>query len=125
MYIKKADRELFKNLDKSFTIPKYWKKFVEEQDIKNRLIIKQAKGKCLCTNCNSIFEDNVKVNDYCKCPNCNNIYQVKTNKLKHYEFKNELAILEKYEDNYVVRAFRMETNYKILNTKLSPLNLQE
>lgn len=111
MYIKKKDRELFKKLDDTFTTPKFWKKFVKEQDRKNRLIIKQSKGKYLCTNCNIIFEDNIRINEYCKCPNCENIYQVKTNKLKHYEFKNELAILERYEDYYVVRVFRMNTYY--------------
>ena len=106
MYIKKKDRELFKKLDETFTTPKFWKKFVEEQDVKNRLIIKQSTGKYLCTNCNCIFEDNIK------CPNCKNIYQVKTNRLKHYEFRNELAILERYDDYYVVRAFRMQTFYR-------------
>ena len=85
MYIKKKDRELFIKFDKSFTIPKFWKKFIEEQDIKNRLIIKHSKRKYFCTNCSCIFEDNIKVNDYCKCPNCGNIYKVKTNKLKYYE----------------------------------------
>lgn len=111
MYIKKKDRELFKRLDATFETPLYWNKFIAEQDVKNRFIIRQSKGKYLCTNCNNVFEDNIKVNEYCKCPNCENIYKVKTNRLKSYKFNNDLAILERFEDYYIVRAFRMITEY--------------
>lgn len=111
MYIKKKDRELFKELDNNLFMPDRWKTFIQEVSVKNRLIIKEGK-KYSCTNCHTIFDSKENINEYCKCPNCKNIYLVKSTKLKCYDFKNELAILDKYLDYYIVRMFRLSTIYK-------------
>lgn len=111
MYIKKKDRELFKNIDDALVMPYDWKKFIAEKLIKNNLIIKM-KTRYKCTNCNIVFEDQAKVNEYCKCPNCNNLYLVKSNRLKSYEFRDDLAILDKYEEYYIVREFRLITIFQ-------------
>lgn len=110
MYIKVKDRELFKELDRNLTMPARWNDFIEERIAKNNLIIK-SKNKYTCSYCKYSFEDKIKINEYCKCPNCNNLYKVKSDKLKHYEFKDELAILDRHKDYYIVREFRMHTDY--------------
>ena len=112
MYIKKKDQELFKQLDKNLEMPIYWNKFIKEISQKNRLIIKESKGLYFCTNCHKKFSENFKVNDYCKCPKCGNVYLVKTQKLRRYTFKQDLAILQKFENYYIVRSFAMNTFYK-------------
>lgn len=111
MYIKKKDRELFKEIDDNLTMPSNWNDFIKEKSIMNRYIIKNKKEYC-CNNCKTIFESSIKVNDYCKCPHCKNTYIVKSNKLTFYQFKNDLAILEKYKDYFIVRMFRLETTFQ-------------
>lgn len=111
MYIKVKDRVFFQELDNNLTLPNEWKQFISERSAQNKLIIKDKK-QCKCTNCHKAFKNKVKANDYCKCPNCQNIYLVKTNRLKYYDFKDELAILERYRDYYIVRMFRFETIYQ-------------
>ena len=111
MYIKVKDRELFKELENNLTIPNKWNKFIEDIKNKAKLIIK-SKTDYECTFCHHKFNSDVKVNNYCKCPNCNNTYLVKSNRLTAYEFRDELAILDKYKDYYIVRQFRIHTNYR-------------
>lgn len=111
MYIKIKDRELFSELDRNLTMPVRWNDFIKERTAKNNLIIK-SKNKYKCSYCKYSFEDKVKVNEYCKCPNCNNLYIVKSDRLKRYEFKDELAILDKYDKYYIVREFRLHTIYQ-------------
>ena len=110
MYIKVKDRELFKKLDENLSIPPRWEEFIEERVAKNNLIIK-SKNKYRCLYCDNVFDDNVKINEYCKCPNCNNLYKVKSDRLSYYEFKDDLAIFDKYDDYYIVRVFRLHTIY--------------
>lgn len=110
MYIKVKDRELFRKLDENLIMPSRWEEFIEERLVKNNLIIK-SKNKYRCLYCDNIFDDNVKINEYCKCPNCNNLYKVKSDRLSYYEFKDDLAIFDKYDDYYIVRVFRLHTIY--------------
>lgn len=111
MYIKVKDRELFKALDKNLSMPNKWNTFIEHVEKTTRLIIK-FKNNYECTLCHHKFNSDVKVNRYCKCPNCNNTYLVKSNRLTAYEFKNELAMLDRYQDYYIVRQFRIHTSYR-------------
>lgn len=113
MYIKKKDRELFTEIDNYLELPEKWKEFINNISIKNRFIIKlKEKNLYQCGNCNSTFEEQIKINDYCQCPHCKFTYKVRSNKLKSYSFKNKLAILEKYKDYYIVRVFELETLLK-------------
>lgn len=111
MYIKKKDRELFANIDNNLSLPADWNSFIKEKLINNRLIIKTKKN-YKCGNCNYIFDSEIKVNEYCKCPNCKNSYLVKSNRLTYHEFRDDLAILDKYDNYYIVRAFRLITEFK-------------
>lgn len=111
MYIKKKDKELFKDLEDKLSMPIYWDEFVLKQKRRNRFIIKE-KNVYRCTNCNAIFESKVKINEPCKCPKCQNTYLVKLKRLKQYNFKSDLAILDKYREYYIIRMFRLETTYK-------------
>lgn len=111
MYIKKKERELFQLIDNKVTIPSKWFKFINEQRKHHNLIIK-TKKEYLCTNCKSKFKADKKINEECKCPNCKNVYLVKSDKLKKYKFKDQLAIFDKIDDYYVERIFQLESNYR-------------
>lgn len=114
MYIKVKDRALFKELDDNLVIPSRWSEFISKRKEQHNLIIKQKDKWYKCTNCHIIFEsdEKVKVNDYLNCPNCNNLFLIKTKRLKSYDFKEELAVLEKYKEYYILRQFRLETLLK-------------
>lgn len=96
-------------------MPTKWVKFVDKQKVKHNLIIKDKKN-YKCTYCKYEFNSNAKVNSMCKCPNCKNEYLVKSSKLVYYDFKDELAILDRVDNYYIVRAFELKT--RIRNGKL-------
>ena len=110
MYIKKKDKELFKELDDSLKIPVNFNKYIQKKELKHRLVIKN-KSEYKCTNCNYTFKSNCKINEICKCPNCKNNYIVKSTKLKYHEFKDWYCILDKYNDYWIVRRFELITWY--------------
>lgn len=110
MYIKKKDRELYSYLDEKLELPNKWNKFVKEQSVKHNFIIKN-KNNYHCTYCKYEFTANKKVNEECKCPNCKNTYIVKSNRLKHYIFKDYLAIFDKVDDYSIERLFQLESYY--------------
>ena len=118
MYIKIKDRELFKRIDESLELPDRWNEFIDIRINSNSLILKGVRASnnnytYFCVLCNKNFiEKNIKANEYLKCPNCNNKFIVKSNRLKSYEFKDEIAILDKVDDLYVVRQFRLCTVWK-------------
>jgi len=62
-YLKKSYREILEKIDNKSKLPKDWNKFVQKQCKINNLIIKE-KGICTCTNCNTKFESNKKINQY-------------------------------------------------------------
>lgn len=108
MYIKVKDRELFHELDENLVLPINWTSFIKKMKTKNNLIIK-SKDNCECTNCHHIFEKKLKINEQYVCPKCKNLYTVKSARLSYYEFKDEVAILDKYKDYYIVRQFKVCT----------------
>ncbi len=110
MYIKKKERELFKLIDDKLKIPSKWIKFVDKQRVHHNLIIKK-KNEYICTNCKHIFHSDKKVNEECKCPNCKNTYLVKSDRLKDYTFKDQLAIFDKVDNYYIERIFQLESHY--------------
>ena len=110
MYIKKKDRELYSYLDNKLELPGKWKKFVKRQAVKHNYIIKNKNNYC-CTYCNYEFISNKKINAECKCPNCKNTYVVKSIRLKHYIFKDYLAILDKVDNHWVERIFQLESYF--------------
>ena len=110
MYIKKKDRELYSYIDEKLKLPYKWDKFVKEQAAKHNYIIKN-KNNYHCTYCKYEFTANKKINEECKCPNCKNTYIVKSSRLKHYIFKDYLAIFDIVDNYWVERIFQLERYY--------------
>ena len=112
MYIKKADRELFEELDNNLKTPNYFKDFISKIEKKHRLIIKSFKG-YHCDNCNKNFDTKkkYKADELCKCPYCKLELIVKSIQIKRYEQADQLAILYHYKDFWIERCFETKTWY--------------
>lgn len=108
-YIKKAHREILEILDNRITFPNGWNEFVNKQAKYHNLIIKYSNNNCFCTNCRQNFISKKKVNQKTKCPNCHNIYLIKRSNLRYYEFKDDLSILDRVNDTFVIRYFELKT----------------
>jgi len=111
MYIRKKYRRLLAFGDKQFTIPPSFKRFMEEKQRFHNLVIKGKSGQCWCSYCNHYFVSQSKVNTVTKCPNCKTKLLVKTDRLQYYSFKDNLQLLDKIEDKYILRTFELYTSY--------------
>ena len=109
-YIKVKYRRLLQYMDYYCDLPDRWKEFIDEQKIKQNLVIK-GNGKCTCTNCNYSFETTKKVNEVVKCPYCKNIYLIKRSNLRFLTFKDYISVLEKVNDTFVIRYFELRSTY--------------
>lgn len=114
MYIKVKYRKLFQDIDTFLETKKYNEKFIEKLKTTHKLIIKSKNG-YKCDNCNNIFKSNKKVNEYCKCPHCKQTNLVKSSMIRNYTFTDQLGILEKYEEYYIIRYYEIETTYNNSN----------
>ncbi len=114
MYIKVKDRKLFQDIDTFLETKKYNEKFIEKLKTTHKLIIKSKNG-YKCDNCNNIFKSNKKVNEFCKCPHCKQTNLVKSSMIRNYTFKDQLGVLEKYEEYYIIRYYEIETTYNNSN----------
>ena len=113
MYSKKKDRELFKKIDESLSIPKGFYRFIKKIAKKNNLIIKNKKS-YYCTNCRkeiSIRSD-CKVGEYRTCPSCKQNLLIKSKQLKNYTFKDDVCIFDEYENYYIERIFELRSDFK-------------
>lgn len=112
MYSKKKDRELFKEIDDSLSIPKKFNNFTSKISKKHNLIIKY-KNKYVCTNCKTVHNSKIHKNigEYHICSECNQKLLIKTNKLKKYTFKDNICIFDKYKDYYIERIFELRSDY--------------
>lgn len=111
MYIKKKYRRLLQLTDEQFIIPTGFKKFINEQEKLHNLIIKSKDNNCYCTCCGHKFINKAKVNTVIKCPNCRIKLLVKTDRLQRYVFRDNLQLLDKIEDKFVLRTFELYTSY--------------
>ena len=109
-YIKKEFRALLDLTDRQFIIPKTFQRFISEKEKTHNLIIK-SKKEYRCTNCGYIFQCKAKVNQSYKCPNCKQKLLVKTDRLTHYVFRDNLQLLDKIQDKFVVRTFELYSNF--------------
>ena len=111
-YIRKEFQEKLEIIDcRCNDIPEKWQEFIDENKIKHNLIIK-SNGISICTNCKHEFITKKKVGEYKKCPNCKNTYLIKSSRLKNYEFKNTLILLDKVENDLVFRYFEICSTYQ-------------
>ena len=111
MYIRKKYRRLLDLADKRFTIPPTFQRFIEKQKLCHNLVIKSKGNNCWCTCCNHKFMAQAKVNCKIKCPNCKQRLLVKTDRLQRYEFKDNLQLLDKVEDVFILRTFELYSCY--------------
>ena len=118
MYIKKKYRKILALADKEFTIPKSFQKFINEKKKFHNLIIKSKGGNCYCTCCHNKFNAQVKVNCEIKCPNCKQRLLVKTDRLQSYIFKDNLQLLDKVNDIFILRTFELYTSYNKYKNKI-------
>lgn len=111
MYVKKKYKRLLDLTDESFIIPSSFQKFINEKEKLHNLVIKSKGGKCWCACCNHNFVAQTKVNGFIKCPNCKNKLLVKSDRLTSYTFKDCLQLLDKIEDNLIIRSFELYSTY--------------
>lgn len=112
MYIKKADRKLFRELDEYLALPKNFDKFTDKITKKHNIIIK--KGKIgYCTNCNKSFRNKkLVVGKYKKCPNCNQTYEIRQSNLKYHDIYDCVGIVDRYKDYFIIRYFEIASHFK-------------
>lgn len=115
-YIKKKYRRLLSLADEKFIIPSCFKRFIREKEKTHNLIIKSKNSQCYCTNCNHHFISKVKINDEIKCPNCKQVLLVKTDRLQQCEFKDNLQLLDKIENTFILRTFELYSSYNQFHT---------
>lgn len=106
MYIKKAIRE---EINRILDLigkeqPELWDKFIENE--KEYLIFKN-KNEYKCGCCNSVFESNIKINDYEICPNCNKKMLVKRYDIQNYNSKKDLFLLKKFNNEYLILVYEL------------------
>lgn len=111
MYIKKEYRRLLYLADKQFTTPTSFKKFISEKEKLHNLVIKSKGNNCFCTCCNHNFVAQTNVNGMIKCPNCKQKLLVKTDRLQNYIFKDNLQLLDKVENTFILRTFELYSSY--------------
>lgn len=116
MYIKKKYRRLLQLTDEQFTISDDFQKFIHQKEKMHNLIIKSKDNNCYCTCCKHEFVHKAKTNSIIKCPNCKEKLLVKTDRLQRYVFKDNLQLLDKVEDTFVLRTFEMYTSYNNFKT---------
>lgn len=110
MYIKNKYKQLFQNLDSELKLPAKFYKYLSSIYGEQKLIIK-SKDICKCPKCNALFNSKVKIGNIAKCPKCKHSYIVKSSKIKSFQFKDQFAVLDRYKDYYIIRAFEATTWY--------------
>lgn len=108
-YIKVAYQKILRKMDESSYLPNGWNEFVDKYKINHNLIIKGRNNKCYCTNCHHNFKSKKKVMEEIKCPICHNKYLIKRSNLRYYEFKDYLSILERVDNEFIIRYFELKT----------------
>ena len=110
-YLKVKYRKIINEIDKKLKLPKGWEKFVENEVKKDNFIIKK-KGKCICGNCHNEFKSDKKVNEIEKCPKCKMKYLIKRSNYKWHNFQSRnLVLLDRFEDDWLIRLFSVESYY--------------
>lgn len=110
-YMKKEIRELVEEMERTFTLPSDWEHFIYEIEKNHNLIIKTGKS-YYCTCCQQTFTVNQKIGKMYVCPCCNVRSEVKSNRLKHWEYRDNVLFLDKCNGKLVLRIFELLSVYK-------------
>ena len=109
MYIKKKDKELFKELDTCLDVSNDFYKFINQIYKSHNLIIK-TNNDYYCTGCGSKINTNKKVNEYQYCCHCKQKLLIKSSRLKQYTFKTyNISIFDKFKKHYIERLYCLES----------------
>lgn len=110
-YLKVRYKRIIERIDKELKLPKGWNCFVRKEAEKDNFIIKK-KGKCICGNCQNEFKSNKKINEIEKCPKCKKEYLIKRSNYKWHKFETRiLVLLDRLDEDWIIRLFAIETNY--------------
>lgn len=115
-YVKKEFRQILYLADKNFTIPHCFHRFILKKEKSHNLIIKSKGNHCYCTNCKYEFISKSKINSHIKCPNCKQLLLIKSDRLQRYVFKDNLQLLDKVDNTFVLRTFELYSSYNNLST---------
>ena len=110
-YMKKAIRDLVEEMKRTFTLPSDWERFIYEIEKNHNLIIKTGKS-YYCTCCQQTFTVNQKIGKMYVCPCCNVRSEVKSNRLKHLTYKDNVLLLNKCDGKLILRIFEMMSVYR-------------
>lgn len=112
-YLNKKTRKIIEKM-KNQTLPADWNLYIYELEKKHNLIIKD-KNKYICTNCQTIHtfgnNDGPKLKTYMYCGGCGNKYIVRSKALKNWHVLDNVLMLDKVENELVVRLFQMRSDY--------------
>lgn len=112
-YITKKMQEDIDYMEEYFELPEDWNTFILKVEENHNLIIKNSKNNYYCTNCSHTFQGNLKIEkEYC-CPNCRNKYFVRSKRLKHLHFTDQICLVDKvYRTNHLIlRIFELRSEY--------------
>ncbi len=111
MYIRKKDRELIEKMNKKFKIPKGFNQYVDKlAKINGGIIIKKGNTH-ICTYCNHSFKSKNKAGYKELCPKCHHNFMVKGLGTLQYSEEFDVGLLDKIENEFVIRLFRVQSNY--------------
>lgn len=111
MYIKKKDRELIEKMNKKFKIPKGFDQYIDKlAKINGGLIIKSGNTHT-CTYCNHSFKSKNKAGYKELCPKCHHNFMVKGQGIMRYSEEFDVGLLDKIENEFVIRIFRVKSIY--------------
>lgn len=109
-YINKWLRNLIQDMEDNFTLPADWNEYLSKVEQNHNLIIKSKNG-YYCTNCQQTFKSNRKIDTEMNCPCCKHKFRIKSNKLKNWEYKDNILIIDKIQDQLIIRIFELRSDY--------------
>lgn len=111
MYIKKKDRELIEKMNKQFKMPKDFNKYVNKLARINGGIIIKKGNTHICTYCNYSFKSKNIAGYKEMCPKCHHNFMVKGLGTLQYSEEFDVGLLDRIDNQFVVRVFRVKSNY--------------
>lgn len=111
MYIKKKDRELIEKMNKHFKIPKDFDKYIDKVSKINGGIIIKKGNTHICTYCNHSFKSKNVAGYKELCPKCHHNFMVKGLGTLQYSEEFDVGLLDKIDNEFVIRIFRVKSSY--------------
>ena len=110
-YLKKSLRRINKILDDK-ELPENWNKFVEDSSKSENILVRTSKTTLYCTNCQKEYKYLRKSKNTSKCPFCHQELEVKNWNIRKVEYKKNLILLDKVDEEFIIRIFELKSEYK-------------